>query len=363
MEMSFVLLFAAWEAALTALRVLFRKKEIKPSLRAVITAAKYIAAIAFAVLVLAGPVVLRPAQPLLFAGYAALLADAVVDSVYAVFCKVSKKEKKFSIKLAAALCFGILFFVYGFVNMETVRPAYHTYSSPKLTSEHKFVFVADMHTGSAQPFSVTEKTVRDIKAQNPDFVILGGDITDDYTTKDEMQYTFALFADFDVPVYYVFGNHDRQGHAEYANGRQYTAEELEREITLNGITVLKDEYVTISPDLLLLGREDITEGDGRKKADALPNPEPSAFLVVADHQPVEAEENLATGMDLQVSGHTHAGQLLPLKPLYALIGFVHGDYNVGSAVLNVSSGACGWRVPMRTQAHCNYEVITLKPAQ
>ena len=67
MEMSFVLLFAAWEAALTALRVLFRKKEIKPSLRAVVTAAKYLAAIAFAVLVLAGPVVLRPAQPLLFA--------------------------------------------------------------------------------------------------------------------------------------------------------------------------------------------------------------------------------------------------------------------------------------------------------
>ncbi|MBR3620138.1 MAG: hypothetical protein IKN56_01415 [Clostridia bacterium] len=66
---------------------------------------------------------------------------------------------------------------------------------------------------------------------------------------------------------------------------------------------------------------------------------------------------------MQISGHTHAGQLFPLKFFYGLIGgYVYGDYEIDGSVMNVSAGACGWRMPFRTEAHCNYEVITLKPA-
>ncbi len=357
-----IILFAVSELFLTAIRFLLRKKKFRVGIRALLIAVKVVAAVAFAALVMAGPVILRPVQPIMMAAYIVLLSDAAADLLCTVFYAVSKKERSFKAGSLISLIFGTLFFLYAVFNMLTVSPSYHTYTSKKLNSEYKAVFIADLHVGSAQPFSVTRKTIENVKKENPDFVFLGGDITDDYTVKEEMVETFRLFKDFDIPVYYIYGNHDRQGHAEYAKGLQYTEEEFEKALTDNGIIVLKDEFAQLSPELWLLGREDITEGDGRKSIEFLKNPAPDAFLITVDHQPVEFKDNLSAGTDLQLSGHTHAGQLFPLRFLYSLIGgYVYGDYREGESVMNVSAGACGWRMPFRTDAHCNYEVIILKP--
>ena len=360
---SFVLLFLLAEALLTLVQVLLQKKQMKPWVHILLAVAKALVAVAFAACVLAGPVQLRKLQPFMMAAYVALLADAGVDLVYTVIAAIAKKERRFALVKTLSLICGVLFLTYGILNMEIVTPKYHTYTSDKLTQTHTFVFAADIHVGSAQPFSVTKKTVEKIKAEQPDFLVLGGDITDDYTTKQQMQDAFALFQDIGFPVYYIYGNHDRQGHAEYANGLQYTQQDLEDAMHANGVIILKDEFVQISDDLQLLGREDITEGEGRADPITLANPNPESYLIVADHQPVEfVKKNIMFGTDLQVSGHTHAGQLFPLKWLYALIGgYVYGDYTHDNAILNVSAGACGWRMPLRTDAHCNYEVITLNP--
>ena len=361
----FILLFVLAEALLTLVQVLFKKKEIKPGIHILFAAIKALVAIAFAACVMAGPVQLRKLQPFMMAAYVALLADAGVDLVYSIINAISKKERRFALVKTLSLICGVLFLTYGILNMEIVTPRYHTYTSEKLTQTHTFAFAADIHAGSAQPFSVTKKTVEKIKAEQPDFLVLGGDITDDYTTMQQMQDTFALFKDIGFPVYYLYGNHDRQGHAEYANGPQYTQQDLEDAMRANGVIVLKDNFVQISDDLLLLGREDITEGEGRADPITLVNPNPASYLIVADHQPVEfVKKNIMFGTDLQVSGHTHAGQLFPLKWLYALIGgYVYGDYTHGDAIMNVSAGACGWRMPLRTDAHCNFEIITLEPAK
>lgn len=356
------LLFAVSELILTAVQFALRKRKIRAGARAGIIAAKALIAIIFAVLVLAGPVILRPLQPLMMAAYIALFADAVSDVICTVIFALAKKERIFPVTKAVSLFFGILFFAYAVFNMLTVKPNYHTYTSKKLSGEHTLVFIADLHTGSAQPFSVTEKTVSDVRALNPDLTVLGGDIVDDYTTKEEMIETFRLFKDFETPVYYIYGNHDRQGHAKYAHGLQFTEAELEKVMKDCNIIILKDEFARVSPDLLLLGREDMTE-ESRADISTLKNPDPGAYLVTADHQPGDFKNNIAAGTDLQISGHTHAGQLFPLKFFYSLIGgFVYGDYEIDGSVINVSAGACGWRMPFRTDAHCNYEVITLKHA-
>ena len=357
----FILWFAAAEALLTAIQFPLRKKVQKPAPRFCLIAGKALLAVLFAFLVLAGPVQLRAVQPLMMALYAALLADAAADAVCTLLFASRKKERRFGAIKAVSLAFGILFFVFGVFNMLTVTPEYHTYTSPKLQKEHTVVFLADLHVGSAQPFSVTEKTIAEIKELHPEATILGGDIVDDYTTKEAMEAAFRLFADFDTPVFYIYGNHDRQGHAEYAGGRKFTPDELEAALQANGVTVLKDTFAELAPDLLLLGREDISEGEGRKAAEDLKNPSPEKYLIVADHQPAEFKQNLVTGTDLQLSGHTHAGQLFPLGALYPVIGYCRGDYTEGGAIMNVTPGACGWRMPFRTDAHCCYEVIKLTP--
>ncbi len=355
------LLFVASEAILTLIQFLLRKKEFKPAVRVVLIVVKALLAIAFAVLPMAGPVQLRPVQPFMMAMYAVLLTDAFADIIYSIICAVKKSERKFSVSKAISLVLGVLFFVYGTVNMQVVLPHYHTYSSDKLTMVHTVIFAADIHVGSAQTFETLEKEVKAMVREKPECIILGGDITDDYTTKEEMQKTFKLFGNCGVPVYYLYGNHDRQKHAEYANGIQFTAEELEKTIKDCGIIVLKDEYTQLAPDLLLLGREDISEEGERAKAETLKNPSPEKYLIVADHQPFEFKENMATGMDLQLSGHTHAGQLFPLRSLYSVIGYAYGDFKEDNAIMNVSAGACGWRVPFRTEKHCYYEVVKLTP--
>lgn len=361
MLLKWVVLFIVTEAVISVIQFLLRKKQYKNRTRIIIFIIKGLVAIAFAVTALAGPVFLRPLQPLMISSYAVLLMDSLADGVYSIICMAAKKERKFSIAKISGVLLGVLFFIYGTVNMQTVLPNYHTYTSEKLTSEHKLIFVSDTHCGSAQEFSVLKKEVSEIAALEPDCIILGGDITDDYTTKEDMEETFRIFGSAGVPVYYVYGNHDRQKHAEYAHGLQYTPEELRQTIEDAGITILKDEYASLGPDLLLLGREDISETGSRADISSLTNPSPEKYLVVADHQPFEFKENMAAGTDLQLSGHTHAGQLFPLKPLYSLIGYAYGDFREGSATMNVSAGACGWRVPFRTESHCYYEVVSLVP--
>lgn len=365
MFIKWALMFVAVEAALTLIQFSLRKKNIKKSLRAVIIAAKLLAAVACSVIVMGGPVFFRPVQPIMVVIYAVLFTDAVAEIVYCIFLAVRKSERKFLPLKILSLVFGVLFFVYGTVNMETVRPRYHEYTSAKLKNEYKIVFVADLHVGSSQPFELTEQTVEKIKAENPDFIILGGDITDDYTEKEEMENTYRLFGETGIPVYFVFGNHEVVQHAKYMkNGLHYTEAELVKAIEDNSITILADEYAELGEDLLLLGREDAAVPDLRKDIDTLANPDPDKFLLVADHQPTKAKDNLKAGTDLQLSGHTHAGQLFPNGLFFSLVSYTLGDYDLGDGkIMNVSSGACGWRVPFRTESSCRFEVVTIKPAE
>lgn len=364
MYLLWILMFVIARLILTAIQTLFRKKEFKTRTHIIFIIVKLLCSVAFAALVMAGPVFLRPVQPVLIALYAVLFADALADICYTVFKAAKKTDRRFSHYQIMSLIFCILFFAYGTVNMQIIRPNYHTYTSEKLKEEHKFVFVSDIHVGGGQNFSTVEKMVENIYAQSPDFIILGGDVTDDFTTKEEMSETYALFKDSDIPVYFIYGNHEVQQHPEYSGGANFSQDEIREAIESNGIEILVDEFEEISDDLILLGRNDVTAGENRLSAEELKNPSPEKYLVTADHQPVDIKENIKTGTDLQVSGHTHAGQLFPLRLLYSLLAPVYGDYEYeGGVIMNVSSGSCGWREPFRTDSHCHFEVIELKPAE
>ena len=76
-----------------------------------------------------------------------------------------------------------------------------------------------------------------------------------------------------------------------------------------------------------------------------------------DHQPLGLAKNAAAGVDLTVSGHTHAGQIFPIGLLDRLVQF--NEMNYGCREQNgmyavVTSGICGWGYPIRTEAHSEY---------
>lgn len=136
----YFLLFVAARAALSLLQFLLRGKTIKPVVRGLLIAAKALLAIALAVLPLAGPVQLRPVQPLMMAAYVVLLADAAADLICSILFAVRKKKRSFGVFQAVSVCLSVLFLIYGFFNMQTVKPQTYTFTSEKLTSEHKIVF-------------------------------------------------------------------------------------------------------------------------------------------------------------------------------------------------------------------------------
>ena len=360
-----ILFFLAAEAVLTILRYALRKRKVKPAGRIFLIVLKAVLATGFAGLVMGGPVFLRPIQIPLVAVYAALLPDAAADLIGSIWCAIRRRERTFGTITLLSLVLGIAFFSYGTVNMQIVRPNYSSFRSEKLTQEHRLVFVADLHVGSAQSFETTRRTIEKIGAEQPDFVILGGDITDDYTSKEEMEETYRLFGALGIPVYYIDGNHEVVQHGKYIRGGlPYTAQELTEAIEGSGVVILRDAYVELAPDLLLLGREDMAAKGKRAEAEELPVPSPEKFLLIADHRPDSIGEHETLCADLQISGHTHAGQLFPLRWLEAPFMRVVGEFRYDSgAVLLVSAGACGWRAPFRTEAGCRFEVITLLPAE
>lgn len=304
--------------------------------------------------------------------YVAVLGDVFADILFFLikFVKGKLAQRGTKIKdtpgwLQCGCCLTcvLVIFVVGTANMQVIVPRNHTYSSPKLEKSHRFIFLSDLHVGTAQSSETVEKLLAEIKNSTPDFVVLGGDITDEYTSKEEMIQLYQGFASIEVPVYFVYGNHDRQNNATFASGDLYTIDELVQTMESCGITILQDEVAEISEDLIIIGREDFSTGVQRAQAQDLPVLNHDAYAVAFDHQPYDADAMLAVA-DLQFSGHSHSGQLLPLNLIYGIFGyFPEGDYAYGDATMYVTPGASGWCIPFRTAARCRYEIVTLVPAK
>ena len=110
---------------------------------------------------------------------------------------------------------------------------------------------------------------------------------------------------------------------------------------------------------MILGREDY-ECDRRLAVNELKARPTGKCVINLDHSPYLDEDIKATGADLQLSGHTHAAQLSPLSLIYPLaVDHIYGDYREGDTDIYVSSGISGWCFPLRSEAHCHYEVINL----
>ena len=298
---------------------------------------------------------------LLAACYVALFGDIVGDMISLPFVIWRKQGNCVRPQITVCALCTLTYLIYGTVNMQTVTAKQFTFYSEKLRKNYRIAFLTDLHVGSAQSLATTEKTVRKIAAETPDVVLLGGDIVDEYTTKEEMLWVFSQFGAMDVPVYYIYGNHDRQDMHDLTGGALFTPEELEDALKTNEIQILRDEWIQISKDLVLFGREDISHPERQTIGEISERPK-DAFVLLVDHSPYQTEEIKLSHADLQLSGHSHAGQLFPLQVLYNLTGYdACGEYHHGETVLYVTSGASGWCIPFRTEEGCHYEMITLAP--
>lgn len=263
----------------------------------------------------------------------------------------------------AAAVIAAAIVIYGFLNMQSVIKTEYSVFTEKDIKGYKVVLLTDIHYDTIQKPEIFKDVIDDINAQEPDIVLLGGDIVEEGTSKERMEELFGILGNIHnkYGIYYVYGNHDRQ---PYTNRRTYTNKELADTIKKNNIKILEDEYVEISDDLIIAGRSDSAWGNVNKRPapeEILNDADREKYIIMLDHQPVEANENNAAGVDLELSGHTHAGQIWPVGLFTELSGKMnYGEYHTEGCTTIVSSGVAGWRYKLRTGEHCEYVVVNIE---
>jgi predicted MPP superfamily phosphohydrolase len=214
--------------------------------------------------------------------------------------------------------------------------------------------LSDVHIGPTIGRGFVETIVAQTNALKPDIVAITGDLVDGdvETLREQVAPLKELRARYGV--YFVTGNH------EYYSGHEAWCAELER----LGVRVLRNERVTIGegPDSFdLAGVDDYSASPDLQKAVA--GRDPARELVLLAHQPKAIHEAEQLGVGLQLSGHTHGGQLWPWKYLVRLQQpVVSGLARIGRAMIYVSNGTGYWGPPMRLGAPAEITELVLDRA-
>ena len=317
----------------------------------------------------------------LFGLWAALILHfAVISAVVDIICFVIRScVKKAGRKwpgidfmwrsgiLAAVMTLSVL--AYAYVNMHHVVVTEYTVSTKKDIRDegYEIVFLSDLHFGTTMDQEQLSEYCDQIEEEEPDLVVLGGDIVDESASLQQVREAFGTLGRIDSTygVYYVYGNHDK---GRYAKNCDFTEQQLSQTIRESGIGILEDETVEINGELSLSGRQDRSDArrsDRKRKSAArlLKDIPDSSFHILADHQPRGMEKNEKAGYDLMLSGHTHAGQMWPVGLITTLFDketVNYGRESFGDMELIVSSGIAGWGYPLRTGKHCEFVVVHLK---
>lgn len=293
---------------------------------------------------------------------ALLILTDFITFIIRLLCKRDNKVWRiiYSFMLIPLLV-TVIVFTYGLVNVRNiVKTEYDIATDKNIRAEgYKIALLSDVHYGKLNNKSDLERIAESLSAEDIDIVIMCGDIVDEDTTKAQMQEIFLILGNIKSSYgsYFIFGNHDKQPH----NKRPlFTEIELISVIEQNGITVLEDEAVNIGGDILLVGRRD-RNGEGKSVEELLIGADSSKYVIFADHEPYDFKIKSDAGVDLQLSGHTHGGQLFPVGTfmnLFNIGDMVYGKKQVGSMTAITTSGITGSH-PIRTQGKSEYVVITV----
>lgn len=292
---------------------------------------------------------------------------AIMEIVWRLSKRYLKREKVksmvFFLYRSCLISFLVIIFVcsYGYYNIHKVRKTRYELNTQKsLSSSLKMIQISDLHTGTTMDMKQLEVYCNQIQKEDPDLIALTGDIFDENTTRKQMETVSELLGRIKTTygIFYVFGNHDYNA---YVKNPKYTPDELRKQLKSQKIHVLEDEVYKINHKFYIAGRKDASM-DRKKIESIVGKVSKDSFLLLLDHQPKNLKDNKKAGVDLQLSGHTHAGQIWPTGQLGALFGITELNYGYqkdGNYQVIVSSGIGGWGYPIRTGGHSEYVVITL----
>lgn len=217
--------------------------------------------------------------------------------------------------------------IYGMINAGNIQTTKYDISIDKKAGKLdslNVVLIADLHLGYNIGCRHMEKMVEKINAQNPDLVVVAGDIFDnEYEALENPDRLAAILRGIQSKygVYACYGNHDIQekilaGFTFGGKEKKESSVKMDEFLEKSGITLLRDEYVLIDDSFYLYGRPDYERPgrgiDERKSPQEITEDlDLSLPVLVIDHEPRELQELADAGVDADLCGHTHDGQLFP----------------------------------------------------
>ena len=222
----------------------------------------------------------------------------------------------------------------------------------------KLALASDIHMGTMVGKRRVASMVKMINANEPDLVVLAGDLLDEIHEPIFRNDVGAPLRELKAPlgVYAINGNH------EYIGG----VESSVKYIQSLGVSMLRDTVVKPGGDIYLAGREDRSKGgrfDGARRkplAELLQGIDKNDPVILLDHQPHNFNEVVKNNVDLQLSGHTHHGQFWPFSALTrAMYELSWGYLKKGNTQFYVTNGFGTWGPPIRLGNRPEIAIITL----
>jgi predicted MPP superfamily phosphohydrolase len=207
------------------------------------------------------------------------------------------------------------------------------------------VVASDIHLGTLVGRTRLDRIAARINELKPDLILLPGDIVDEdlapvirQNMGDSLTKLKARWG-----VFAITGNH------EYIGG----VEEACRYLEDHGVTLLGDTVIRVNDSVTLIGREDrsIFRFSGKRRkplVELMDRVDRNGLVILMDHQPFQLEDGESNGIDLQLSGHTHHGQMWPLNFVTEMVYELSWGYKKKNDThIYVSCGVGTWGPPVR----------------
>lgn len=244
-----------------------------------------------------------------------------------------------------ALIIALLVGSYGIYQGKTIAIKEYTQTIPTLQKDIDFLAVSDLHISTSVKQPELKTLFMMAKENHVDAILIGGDLFDESTRIQDMEAFYQLVKTYQIPIYYIEGNHE-----QLSSKKAFFLQQMKA----SGVILLQDQSVIFDHQLILTGRND--KKVGRKPLSQI-IPQTTLPVLLMDHRPLTDEEY---PVDIQFSGHTHNGQIFP-NNLFTSIAFPHiyGSYTSPYPMI-VSSGYGTWGFPMRIGSQSEVVLLHLK---
>jgi predicted MPP superfamily phosphohydrolase len=248
-----------------------------------------------------------------------------------------------TLPLAIVLCVV----VYSFYEAWDLREVHLVIPAPKLPQDVerlRIVQISDIHLGGVYPAGHLRRVMEMVRAASPDIFVVTGDLVDGNMAGRGAEAGLVSDHEARYGAFGVIGNH------EHYSGLEESIEFMEQA----GLTVLYDQAVSVA-GITIVGLDDLT----RVWPPGLKTP-PDRFVLLLRHRP-DVIKTSRGKFDMQLSGHTHGGQLWPLGLVsQRMQGYVQGLSKQDGSYVYVSNGTGFWGPPMRFFAPPEVTVIDLR---